>query len=99
MRDYTKQVFLDARDSQKVKETVHAYYIVDLPTDTTDDTDDLRAALKRLMEADEDLPDAEYSIFYPTMNNPMIYDGGKLFPRDATQNRISDQATVKAAAN
>ena len=33
------------------------------------------------------------------MNNPMIYDGGKLFPCDAIQSRISDQATVAAAAN
>lgn len=56
--DYTKQVFLDARASQKVKETVHAYYIVDLPKDTTDDTDDLVVALKRLMKADEDLSNA-----------------------------------------
>ena len=97
--EYTKQVFLGARDSQKVKETVHAYYVIDLPEDTTDDTDDLRAALKRLMKADEELSNAEYSIFYPTMNNPMIYDGGKLFPCDATQSRISAQATVAAAAN
>lgn len=97
--DYTKQVFLDARASQKVKETVHAYYIVDLPKDTTDDTDDLVVALKRLMKADEDLSNAEYPIFYPTMNNPMVYDGGKLFPCDATQSRISDRATVAAAAN
>lgn len=97
--EYTKQVFLDARASQKVKETVHAYYVIDLPEDTTDDTDDLRAALKRLMKTDEELSDADYSIFYPTMNNPMIYDGGKLFPCDATQSRISDRATVAAAAN
>ena len=97
--EYTKQVFLDARASQKVKEMVHAYYVIDLPEDTADDTDDLRAALKRLMKADEELSNTEYSIFYPTMNNSMIYDGGKLFPCDATQSRISDHATVAAVAN
>ena len=78
---------------------VHAYYIVDLPTDTTDDTDDLRAALIHLMEADKELSNAKYPIFYPTMRNPMIYDGGTLYPCDATQSRISDQATVAAVTN
>lgn len=52
-----------------------------------------------LMKADEELSNTEYSIFYPTMNNPMIYDGGKLFPCDATQSRISAQATVAAVTN
>lgn len=52
-----------------------------------------------LMKADEDLSNTEYPIFYPTMNNPMIYDGGKLFPCDATQSRISDNATVAAVTN
>lgn len=51
------------------------------------------------MKADEDLSNTEYPIFYPTMNNPMIYDGGKLFPCDATQSRISDNATVAAVTN
>ena len=97
--EYTKQVFLDARASQKVKETVHAYYVIDVPEGTADDTDDLRAALKRLMKADEELSNTEYSIFYPTMKNPMIYDGGTLYPCDATQSRISDHATVAAVAN
>lgn len=51
------------------------------------------------MKADEDLSNTEYPIFYPTMNNPMIYDGGKLFPCDATQSRFSDNATVAAVIN
>ena len=33
------------------------------------------------------------------MKNGMIYDGGKLFPCDAIQSRISDQATVTAVTN
>lgn len=51
------------------------------------------------MKADEDLSNAEYPIFYPTMNNPMVYDGGKLFPCDATQSYIPDKATVAAVTN
>ena len=51
------------------------------------------------MKADEDLSNTEYPIFYPTMNNPMIYDGGKLFPCDATQSRISDKAKVATVTN
>lgn len=33
------------------------------------------------------------------MSNPMIYDGGKLFPCDATQSYIPDKATVAAVTN
>ena len=93
---YTKKVFLETRDSQKVGEMVHAYYVIDLPEGTTDNTGGLRGELKRLMQADANLSDPAYNIYYPTMDRSMIYDGGQLFPCDATQRRISDNA--KAAA-
>ena len=71
--EYTKKVFLDARVSQQDKETVHAYYVIDLSEGTTDDTNKLRGTLKIRKEAGEDLSNTEYSIFYPAINNRMIY--------------------------
>ena len=97
--DYTKQVFLAARNSQQVGETVYAYYVVDVPEGTADDTDDLRGKLKQLSQNDSTFANTEYQIYYPTMNRPMIYDGGTLYPCAATQSRISDHATVAAVAN
>lgn len=97
--DYTKQVFLAARNSQQVGETVYAYYVIDLPEGTADDTYDLRGKLMQLSKNDLTFANTEYQIYYPTMSRRMIYDGGTLYPCAATQRRISDHATVAAVAN
>ena len=83
--EYTKGVFLQARASQASRETVSAYYIVNLSDDVEDDTDDLMAKLKKLLRADTEFYDSEYVITYPSMRNKTVYDGGALYACEATQ--------------
>lgn len=66
-------------------ETVSAYYVINLSNDVEDDTDELMAKLKRLLQADSEFYDSEYVITYPSMRNKTVYDGGALYACEATQ--------------